>query len=256
MPNRRNALMSSNGSQESIGGAHKNGSASPATGRTAGPQKAARARTLTTVLLDRDPIWSQAIEQVLRRLHIKVAGKANSPERALALIAEHEPDLLIAELEIGDSEMEGIACLRQARARAPDLRMIVFSRSDDREHILAAFTAGALAYIHKKTHPDDLAMAIRQLVFEHSVYFAEYRVSNPQTQTPLSRRETEILQLVAEGLSTADMARRLWVTRQTVKFHLGNIYRKIGVSNRTAAARWAYDQGLLIEEGTNHEPSS
>ena len=147
--------------------------------------------------------------------------------------------------------MEGIACLRQARARAPDLRTIVFSTSDDREDIVAAFSAGALAYIHKKTHPDDLAMAIRQLFFEHSIYFAEDRICDPRTQTPLSRRETEILQLVAEGLSTADMARRLWVTRQTVKFHLGNIYRKLGVPNRTAAARWAYDQGLLVEEGTN-----
>ena len=98
-------------------------------------------------------------------------------------------------------------------------------------------------------------MAIRQLVVEHSVYFAEDRIFNPQKQTPLSRRETEILELVAEGLSTADMARRLWVTKQTVKFHLGNIYRKLGVSNRTAAARWAYDHGLLMEEGTttNHQ---
>ena len=248
--------MSSNRSQQSIEGAHKNGSASPVAGRTAGSQKAARARPLTTVLLDRDPTWSQAVEQVLRRLHIKVVGRASSPERALALIAEHEPDLLVAELEVGDSEMDGIACLRQARARVPDLRMIVFSRSESREHILAAFTAGALAYIHKKTHPDDLAMAIRQLVFEHSVYFADYRISNSEAQTPLSRRETEILQLVAEGLSTADMARKLWVTRQTVKFHLGNIYRKLGVSNRTAAARWAYEKGLLIEDGANHEPSS
>jgi len=243
--------MSSNRSQHRTGGDHKNGSASLVTGRTAAPEQPPRARPLTTVLLDGDPIWSHAVEQVLRRLHIKVVGKTGSSERALALIAERRPDLLIAEIEAGDSGMEGIACLRQARARVPDLRTIVFSTSDDREHILAAFSAGALAYIRKKTHPDDLAMAIRQLFFEHSIYFAEDWISDPRTQTPLSRRETEILQLVAEGLSTADMARRLWVTRQTVKFHLGNIYRKLGVSNRTAAARWAYDQGLLVEEGTN-----
>jgi DNA-binding NarL/FixJ family response regulator len=247
--------MSSSRSHKSIGGAHKNGAASPAAGRTAAPQKAPGARRLTAVLLDPDPIWFQAVEQVLRRLRIKVVGRATSPERALALIAEREPDLMIAEIESGDSEMEGIACLRQARTRVPDLRTIVLSGSDDREHILAAFSAGALAYVHKKTDPHDLAMAIRQLVFDHSVYFAEYRISNPQKQKPLSRREAEVLQLVAQGLSTADMARRLWVTRQTVKFHLGNIYRKLGVSNRTAAARWAYDQGLFIEEGTttNHQ---
>jgi DNA-binding NarL/FixJ family response regulator len=199
-------------------------------------------------VLDRDPIWSQAVEQVLERLHINVVGEASSPERALALIAERKPDLLIAEIETGDSEIDGIACLRQARARVPGLKTIVFSSSDDREQILAAFSAGALAYVHKKTHPDDLAMAIRQL-FEHSIHLAGDRITNPQRPTPLSPRQTEILQLVAEGLSTADMARKLWVTEQTVKFHLGNIYRKLGVSNRTAAARWAYEQGLLAEEG-------
>ena len=248
--------MSSNGSQQHIGGGHKNGSASLDTGRTTAPQTAPPARPLTTVLLDEDPIWSQAVEQALAPLHIKVVGKANSPEGALALVAERKPDLLIAEIETGDSEMERSACLRQARARVPDLKTIVFSRSDDRDRILAAFSAGALAYIHKKTHPDDLAMAMRQLFFEPSIYFAEDRISNPQPQTPLSGRETEILGLVAEGLSTADMARRLWITRQTVKFHLGNIYRKLGVSNRTAAARWAYDHGLPMEEGTTNQPSS
>ena len=82
----------------------------------------------------------------------------------------------------------------------PDLKTIVFSRSDDRDQILAAFSAGAVAYVHKKTHPDDLAMAIRQLFFEHSIHFAGDRIDDPQRQTPLSRRQTEILQLVAEGL--------------------------------------------------------
>jgi DNA-binding NarL/FixJ family response regulator len=244
--------MLSNRSQ-SIGRAHRNGSARPAAGPPAARRKAPRVRGLRTVLLDRDPIWSRGVEQVLTHLSIKVVGKASSPEGALALIAEHAPDLLIAEIETGDAEIEGIECLRRARAHMPELRTIVFSSTDDQEHILAAFSAGALAFIHKKTHPDDLAMAIRQLAFEDSVYLAEYLTSNRQEETPLSRRETEILQLVAEGLSTAEMAKRLWVTRQTVKFHLSNIYRKLGVSNRTAAARWAYDKGLLVEEGTNHK---
>jgi DNA-binding NarL/FixJ family response regulator len=245
--------MSSNRSQ-SIEGGPKNGSAGLATGRTPDP-KAPRARPLKTVVFDRDPIWSQAVEQVLERLHIKVVGKANSPERALALVAERKPDLLIAEIETDDSEMDGITCLRQARARVPDLKTIVFSRSDDREHLQAAFSAGAVAYVHKKTHPDDLAMALRQLFFEHSIHFAGDRVADPQSHTPLSRRQTEILELVAEGLSTAEMAKKLWLTEQTIKFHLGNIYRKLGVPNRTAAARWAYDHGLLTEDGAdnNHQ---
>jgi DNA-binding CsgD family transcriptional regulator len=98
-------------------------------------------------------------------------------------------------------------------------------------------------------------MALRQLFFEHSIHFAGDRVADPQSHTPLSRRQTEILELVAEGLSTAEMAKKLWLTEQTIKFHLGNIYRKLGVPNRTAAARWAYDHGLLTEDGAdnNHQ---
>lgn len=245
--------MSIDRSQRSIGGGRENGSAGLATGRAPGPKKAARARPLNTVLLDREPIWAQAVEEVLRQLDINVVGKASSPERALALIAERKPDLLIAETETGDPELDGIACLLRAKEHVPDLRAIVFSRSDDREHILAAFSAGAVAYVLKKTHPDDLAMAIRQLFFEHSVHFADDGIRNSARQSPLSSRETEILQLVSEGRSTADMARRLWVTEQTVKFHLGNIYRKLGVSNRTAAARWAYEQGLLPEEARDED---
>ena len=76
--------MSSNRSQQS-GAGPKNGSAGLATRRTANPTKAPRTRPLTTVVLDRDPAWSQAVEQVLERLHINVVGKASSPERALAL---------------------------------------------------------------------------------------------------------------------------------------------------------------------------
>ena len=172
--------MSSNRSQQSSGGGPKNGSAGLATRRTPDPTKAPRPRPLTTVVLDRDPIWSQAVEQVLERLHINVVGKASSPERALALIAERKPDLLIAEIETGDSEIDGIACLRQARARVPGLKTIVFSSSDDREQILAAFSAGALAYVHKKTHPDDLAMAIRQL-------FSSTPSTSPETGSPTHR---------------------------------------------------------------------
>jgi DNA-binding NarL/FixJ family response regulator len=64
----------------------------------------------------------------------------------------------------------------------------------------------------------------------------------------LTRREREILALVAEGSSNGTVARKLWVTEQTVKFHLSNIYRKLGVSNRTAASRWAHDRGMLAAE--------
>jgi DNA-binding NarL/FixJ family response regulator len=239
-------------------GGHANGSARTAAWHEPWSDHTLPGQRLTTVLYDRNPTWLQAVEQVLVRLDIDVVGKATRPERALALVAERRPDLLIAEIETGDSEMKGISCLRRAKERVPDIRTIVFSVTDDPDDVAAAFRAGASAYVQKRTHPDDFAMAIRQL-FTQSIHFADDRVRPRRSlrdQSPLSPREAEILELVAEGRTNAEMAKGLWVTEQTVKFHLRNIYRKLGVSNRTAASRWAHAHGLLSDEGLddNHNP--
>jgi DNA-binding NarL/FixJ family response regulator len=144
--------------------------------------------------------------------------------------------------------------VRRAREMVPGIKTIVLSMYDDQEHIDAAFAAGADAYVLKIAHPDDLTSAVRQ-AFEHSIYLAGGRAAPaaaapaPQNAPGLTRRELEILQLVAEGQSNAQVARTLWVTEQTVKFHLSNIYRKLGVSNRTEASRWAQLQGLLGTPG-------
>src|SRR5581483_10537725 len=117
--------------------------------------------------------------------------------------------------------------------------------------IASAISLGAVAYIVKKAQPDDLVVAVRQ-VFEQSVYLPglvepgqTVVVEKPIDNSELTRRELEILQLVSEGMSNAQLARMLWVTEQTVKFHLSNIYRKLGVANRTEASRWAQLNGLL-----------
>jgi DNA-binding NarL/FixJ family response regulator len=114
--------------------------------------------------------------------------------------------------------------------------------------------AGASAYVVKTAHPDDVASAVRQ-AFEHSVFtpgsapvptaLADETPSRRERPGGLTRRELEILKLVAEGHSNAALAGMLWVTEQTVKFHLSNIYRKLDVTNRTEASRWAQVNGLL-----------
>ena len=134
------------------------------------------------------------------------------------------------------------------------MRGIIISSLAEPEFIDRALTAGASAYVLKTAHPEDFASAIRQ-AFSSSIFLAGPRTaaaatavaaaSANQKQADLTARELEILQLVSEGLSNSEMARRLWVTEQTVKFHLSNIYRKLDVSNRTQASRWAQVNGLL-----------
>jgi DNA-binding NarL/FixJ family response regulator len=207
--------------------------------------------TQSGVICDSHPMWLDAVEQVLRQIGVNVVGKTTSTSEALSLVEKHQPDLLITELESGD--MSGLVLIERARAAAPAVRPIVLSMHAESQVIDSALTAGAVAYVVKTAHPEDLASAVRQ-AFSHSVYLAGRREvavapatnGNSLDEHPdLTRRELEILRIVAEGHSNAELARMLWVTEQTVKFHLSNIYRKLDVANRTEASRWAQVNGLL-----------
>jgi DNA-binding NarL/FixJ family response regulator len=205
------------------------------------------------VICDSHPMWIDAVEQVLRRIGIRVVGKTTSTDEALSMVEEHRPDLLITELEGDSGDRGGLTLIERARGLVPDVRAIVLSMHHEPQVIDAALAAGAAAYVVKTAHPEDLASAVRQ-AFSHSVYLAGRPAVSPvavpeaaaiDDSPGLTRRELEILRLVAEGHSNAQLARMLWVTEQTVKFHLSNIYRKLDVANRTEASRWAQVHGLL-----------
>jgi len=209
-------------------------------------------RDRSAVVLDRHPLWLDAMDQLLAGVGFEVVGQATDGDEAVDLIDEHRPDVFIAGVypALGDQ----LGCVRNATRRHPDLKSIVVSDNAASEAIAAAFAAGASAYCVKTASPEDLASAIRQ-VFERSIYLAtngSHDYSSLSTTADvqpvahdLTRRELEILQLVAEGHSNSELARMLWVTEQTVKFHLSNIYRKLDVANRTEASRWAQLNGLL-----------
>jgi DNA-binding NarL/FixJ family response regulator len=208
----------------------------------------------TAILLDPHPLWLDAVADVLGRVGLEVRGTATEPDQAHELLAEHNPDLFVVELAVYAGRVDAADAFRVARERAPGVRIIALSSIADPEQISRALNAGVIAYVIKTAQPDDLASAIRQ-AFEHSVFFpgtagtsAVPTVAPLETADPLTKRELEILRLVAEGHTNAHMARTLWVTEQTVKFHLSNIYRKLGVANRTEAGRWAQLHGLLSLE--------
>jgi DNA-binding NarL/FixJ family response regulator len=209
-----------------------------------------RLENRTTVLVDEHPLWLETVAQVVADVGAKVIGTATRSSEALRIFAQNSPDLLITGIRMPEGEMDGIALVREALHRAPGMKAIVLSMYDDAEHRNASFKAGVSAYVLKSTHPDDLRSAIRQ-AFEPSVYFPSNGSSNgaavfeSPSHVGLTPRELEILRLVAEGYSNAQLAKMLWVTEQTVKFHLSNIYRKLSVSNRTEASRWAQRHGLL-----------
>ena len=207
----------------------------------------------TAVVLDPQPLWLDAMEQLLKRAGVNIVGKTTEPAEALELVEENRPDIFLTDYSVSDDELDAMECVRRAREAHPDLKTVVLSATDQPQQIQAAFAAGASVFCVKTADQDDLMAGIRQ-AFEASIYLANSAAaSSPRepgvaAETPeLTRREFEILQLVAEGHSNSQLAKMLWVTEQTVKFHLSNIYRKLDVANRTEASRWAQIHGLLPE---------
>jgi DNA-binding NarL/FixJ family response regulator len=210
-------------------------------------------RERTAVVFDRQPLWLQAIGDLLEDVGVEVVGASVDDNDAVTLVEEHRPDIFVAGVDSSAEDTTGSDYVRRACEVDPSLRAIVVSERRDPEAVEAAFEAGAAVYCVRTAEREDLASAIRQ-AFEHSVYVAmtPRRQAAPRPAKAsdakahdLTKRELEILRLVSEGHSNTQLARMLWVTEQTVKFHLSNIYRKLEVANRTEASRWAQLNGLL-----------
>jgi DNA-binding NarL/FixJ family response regulator len=213
------------------------------------------------VVLHEYPMWRDALTGVLEDIGFEVLLATSSPDHALACIRDSEAELFVT----GASEgLDGVEYVRQARRLVAGLRAAVVAPDYDEEEADAALAAGAYVHIVESSHADDIRAAIRQ-GFQTSVFLgsggpAENLRTDRQTavksqSNPLTKREQEILRLVSEGKSNGDVARQLWVTEQTVKFHLSNIYRKLGVTNRTEAGRHAQLIGLLDDDSTRESVS-
>ena len=177
---------------------------------------------------------------------LEVVGEVDSGSQVLPMIHQTNPDIVLLDLRLPD--MSGLACLDAIRKRYPEVKVVVLSAHSDPEHIQAAFQRGATAYIVKSVNPVDLPSALRQAL-EESVYQGVRVVGELGLAggdgLGLTERELSMLKALARGLSNAAISKEFWVTEQTVKFHLSNIYRKLGVANRTEAARFAYERGLV-----------
>ena len=164
----------------------------------------------------------------------------------LAIVARTHPDLVV--LDVRMPRMDGLACLDEIVRRFPKIKVVMLSASTSPDLIAAALRRGASAYLAKSVEPADLPSTLRQVlegnVWSGSETSAE-KDSTSANALGLTERESTIVQALARGLSNDEIAKELWVTPQTVKFHLTNIYRKLGAKNRTQATRIAQQHGLV-----------
>jgi DNA-binding NarL/FixJ family response regulator len=188
------------------------------------------AANLHVVVLDDDPGWTAAARAVLERVGRPLV-EATTGEQARGLIDSHGASLLV----VGPGSADDIDWVRGVRKEGDLLHVVVVVKEADAEAAGAAFAAGATAVISDSFSTGNLASAVTLAAASAA----------PTDRLGLSERELEILGLVTRGASNAQIARALWVSDPTVKFHLSRIYRKLGVSSRTEAAWIARSQGLI-----------
>jgi DNA-binding NarL/FixJ family response regulator len=201
------------------------------------------------LIADDHPLMLAGVRSVLEAAEgFEVVAEARSGSEVLPLIGRTAPDLALLDLRLPG--IDGLACLNRIAARHPETRVVVLSVSSDPEVIQAAFAHGACGYLVKSIDLANVVSAIRQALngtAYHAVGLPALTEENAAKAADLTDRELTILKAVARGLSNGKIGKELWVTEQTIKFHLTNIYRKLRVANRTEAARWAFAHGLLSE---------
>jgi DNA-binding NarL/FixJ family response regulator len=174
---------------------------------------------------------------------ITVAGLAADGAEAIELALELRPDVALMDLSM--PTVDGVEATRRIHAELPDTRVLILTSFSDQTRVREALRAGAIGYLLKDCAPQDLVAGVRAAARGGSpldprvagTLLPASQAADPANQ--LSPREKEVLVLVCQGLANKQIARRLNITERTVKVHLGNAYRRIGVSDRTAAALWA-----------------
>jgi DNA-binding NarL/FixJ family response regulator len=209
------------------------------------------------VIADDHPLMLNATSQVFEDADgFDVVGKATTGHQVEPLVSRTRPDVVLLDIQLPG--IDGLVCLALLRERHPNVPVVVFSGRDDRETIEAALRGGAVAYVKKSIDPRDLPAVVRQAL-GGNVYCTTPQVShetvarvmreNHQEQIRqelgLTPREAEILSAVTRGLSNRAVGKELFLSDQTVKFHLHKIYRKLRVANRTQATKVAHEGGLV-----------
>jgi DNA-binding NarL/FixJ family response regulator len=204
--------------------------------------------TLKVLIADDHPLMLHGIRRALEAAEdIEIVGEARCGEEVLALVERRNPEIVLLDLHMPG--LHGAECVEELKRCWPDVKVVVISASDDRGTIDSALLAGASAYILKSVSAVDIPSVLRQ-ASAGAVYHVPSvpwprNGDQPTAGGPeLTPRETTILMAVAGGLTTKAISQDLWLSEHTVKFHLTNIYRKLGVSNRSGAVRYAFQNDL------------
>ena len=221
-------------------------------------------RNIRVVLADSSRLTTMGISQVLQKeADIELVGTAADGDEAAAKTLELEPDVLVIEADL--PRTSGIKVTQRIRRELPHVGVVVLTAKDEEQTLFEAIRAGAAAYLNKDCDPVELVDAIRkaragQFIINEKVFnrpavaskvlaeFRELSVYGPGSShvfAPLSPREVQILDNIAQGMTNKEVAYALAISEQTVKNHMSSILRKLSVNDRTQAVVYAIRQGWI-----------
>ncbi|MEU1629999.1 response regulator transcription factor [Streptomyces sp. NPDC020096] len=206
------------------------------------------ATAIRVLLADDHPVVREGLCAMLESAEgISVVGQAGSGEEAVALAARLTPDIVLLDLRMGG--MDGVDATGHILRESPRSKVVIVTTYESDSDILRAVEAGAAGYLLKGSSRMDLINAVQaaargETVLTPSLATKLFRARSVD-MPPLSEREVEVLRLVSQGLTNAEIGRKLFIGEATVKTHLLRAYRKLDVSDRTAAVITALERGLL-----------
>lgn len=210
--------------------------------------------SVKVVLLDDHPIVRQGVRNLLDTVPaFLVVGEAGNGIEGLKLIQRLSPDILIVDVMMPD--LNGLEIINQAFKRFPRMRIIVLSMQSADSYVVEALHAGAAGYVLKETGPNEIIQAIKKVMRGErylspklSQRLMEASVGRQGIIDPyetLTNRERQILHLIAEGLTSSQIAERLVLSRKTVELHRSRIMKKLDLHNQTDIIRYALERGIL-----------
>jgi len=211
--------------------------------------------TITVLLVDDHAIVRQGVRTFLAtQPDLSVVAEAGTGAEAVTLAAQYVPDVILMDLIMPD--MDGVEATRRVKQVSPRSQVVVMTSYHEDEHIFPALKAGALSYLLKDLSSEELAIAIRKAAVGEAILHPRVaarvikELQGPRAEkvnpfTELSERELEVLKLIADGMSNADMAAKLFLSEKTVKGHVSNILSKLHLVDRTQAAVYAWREGIV-----------
>ncbi|MGQ9474740.1 MAG: response regulator [Actinomycetota bacterium] len=227
---------------------------------------AGRGESVNVMLVDDHEVVLEGLIRILERQGgIKIVSVARSAEEALEKIGRFPPDVIIVDIQLPG--MNGIELIKRVKSQYPEIEAITLTVFDDEQFAKQAIKAGAIGYVIKDAAKEELVKAVRAAAKGESLISTSVarklieEISEPSGKKKrdegyegLSQRELDVIKLMARGYNNRQIADILFISEHTVKVHIRNIFRKIGVTDRTNAVLWAIERGLVLKDKESVRP--